>query len=240
MKNYDNLFLMHYGVKGMKWRYHKNNGSTSLYAKRRSQMRYSASASGKPDGDAESTRKNPTPNPRYSIDSNGNPENTRKRLIEEQIQRSQSRAYADKIKAVTERNIKNIGGKERKAQPIDSILPKESKMEAAFRKPGRDLKKKMSEYDNTGSNGNPENTRKKREKEAQKQIDKQFDKAKSDAAAARIKSASDKAVRNIGSREKQPIDVMNKPKKGLNKAFEEPSRKLKKKRSEYGKNIKLR
>lgn len=230
LKNYDDLILMHYGVKGMKWRYHKNNGSTSLYAKRQAQMRYSGSSKGRPDsGDAESHKNSPLG--KDPVGPNGNPEETRRKLVEQQKAKMQSRAAADRLRAIADRNIRSIGPRERKKpQPIDFIKPKESGLEEAFRKPGRDLKRKMAEYDNGGPNSNPENTRKKREKEAQKQINKQVNKAKSDAAAAKIKSASDKAIRSVGPKERQPIDAINKPKKsGIDNVFREPGRKLKKK-----------
>lgn len=202
MKNYDDLILMHYGVKGMKWRYHKNNGSTSLYMKRQAQMRYSGSAKGRPNsGDAESIGKDP-------VGPNGNPENTRRKLAEQQKAKMESRAAADRLKAIADRNVRNIGPKERKKpQPIDAIKPNESRFEEVLRKPGRDLKRKSIEY-KTGMDdtfGKPRRDfaeTKNAGPSKRRSLEDTFSKPGRDFVAAKIKNASDNAAKNAGPSKK--------------------------------------
>lgn len=153
LKNYDNLVLMHYGVKGMKWRHHKINGSNSLYEKRRAQMRYSSS-SNRPNGEAESTRK---PFSRDEVGPNGNPENTRNRMLKERTDNLRKQAVADRLKSSGRKALDNaVPKKKKKPNPIDSITnPKPTSIEGFIREPGRKLKKKGIEYDTNGSKYDP-------------------------------------------------------------------------------------
>ena len=208
MKNYDNLVLMHYGVKGMKWRYHKRNGSNSLYDKRRAQMHYSrmASNSNRQNSDAEPTH----------WEQNGE-DSRRKSLDTRNATIAKNHARIARIKS------RDIGSPSK----VDD-----------FGNESKRIKKKRAEYDNGGPNSNPEDTRRRlvdqKVKDTKKRAVSDSAAARIKAAGDRaLNSVKVKEKKDIG-----PIgDMKRRQESGFNALSRNNKQKLKKKNIEYDGNV---